>query len=299
MPGVRSVSVGALVAVGPKDEQPAERGFSHLIEHMVFQGTGMRDAGDIAEMMAIGGGAMGAFTAREYTVYHGTVLDDYVTFVLEVLGDMLGDSVLPEAALERQRRVILNELLSDDDPLERANDLLKATMWPDHPLGYPVAGQPASIRAATRAALVDFMQRHYLAPKLILSAAGSINHARFVELVRDSFWQMNGTAHEPADPGAPRFKSGGALPIGATTSRSILRWRGLRPPMSIRSATPGTFSRICSAAGRRRGCIIACAKNWGWCTTSWPNIRRMARPARWLLRARHRPLHWYPFSPMC
>src|SRR5688572_15798665 len=103
LPGVRSVSVGVLVDVGSKDEQPYERGYAHLLEHMLFQGTDDRDARAIAEMMEIGGGGIGAFTTRDYTVYHATVLDEYLPFALDALGDMLCNSILPQDGLEHQR----------------------------------------------------------------------------------------------------------------------------------------------------------------------------------------------------
>ena len=195
--GVRSVSVGVLVDVGPKDEQPLERGYAHLVEHMLFQGTGARDAGEIAEMMEIGGGVMGAFTARDYTVYHATVLDEYLPFALEVLGDMLCNSVIAEDALDRQRSVILNEIAGQDDPLSHANDLLKETLWPDHPLGSPTAGVESTILGATRQTLRDFMQRHYVAPRIVVAAAGNVSDY-FDEQVRDSFWRLPSADSPPA-----------------------------------------------------------------------------------------------------
>lgn len=192
MPGTRSVSVGVLVDVGPKDETEHERGYAHLVEHMLFQGTGERDAGAIAAMMEVGGGVMGAFTAREYTVYHATVLDEYLPFALEVLGDMLCNSVLPAEALERQRSVILNEIAGDNDPLEQANNLLKTTLWPGHALGYPTAGLTSTLQQVTRRHLTAFMERHYIARKIVVVAAGNVQHDEFAAQVEDSFWQMNG-----------------------------------------------------------------------------------------------------------
>lgn len=202
--GVRSVSVGVGVDVGPKDELPGERGYSHLLEHMLFQGTDERDARAIAEMMEVGGGAMGAFTARDYTVYHATMLDEYLPFALEVLGDMLCNSVLPEEALERQRAVILNEIGSRDDPTRLVNEALKATLWPDHPLGYATAGVEETIRQARREDLLPFMHKHYVADKLVLAAAGNVDHERFVAQARDSFWQMSqgGVTGGPSAPAA-------------------------------------------------------------------------------------------------
>ena len=191
MPGIRSVSVGVLVDVGPKNENEDTHGYAHLVEHMLFQGTGNRDAKEIAQMMAIGGGAIGAFTARDYTVYHATVLDDYLPFALEVLGDMLCNSVIPEGALERQQSVIINEIKSQASPLKRANDLLKMHFWNSHPLGMPTAGTEQSITNATRDSLLKFIAQHYVAENLTIAAAGNVSHDIFVEQVRDSFWDMS------------------------------------------------------------------------------------------------------------
>ncbi|NDJ79003.1 MAG: insulinase family protein, partial [Chloroflexi bacterium] len=208
VPGVRSVSVGALVDVGPKNETAGECGYAHLVEHMLFQGTGERDAGAIAEMMEIGGGGMGAFTARDYTVYHATVLDEYLPFALEVLGDMLCNSVLPAEALERQRAVILNEISGQSDPLEQSNLLMKSALWPEHPLGFPTAGLALTIQSASRDALVKFMQRHYVGKNLVLAAAGNIDHALFADQARDSFWSMSDAAAAGPAPVPPKHHLG-------------------------------------------------------------------------------------------
>jgi len=188
--GVRSVSVGVLVDVGPKNELPDEHGYAHLLEHMLFQGTGERDANAIAEMMEVGGGAMGAFTARDYTVYHATVLDDYLPFALEVLGDMLCNSIVPEEALKLQIKVILNELAGHVDPSSLTNELLKQALWSNHPMGYPTAGTESSLLRATRQTLLDFRQRHYTTENLIIAAAGHVDHDSFFAQAQDSFWQM-------------------------------------------------------------------------------------------------------------
>ena len=196
--GVRSVSVGVIVDAGSKDETDAQRGYAHLLEHMLFQGTDQRDAAAIAEMMEVGGGAIGAFTTRDYTVYHATVLDDYVPFALEALGDMLSSSILPEEALNRQRSVILNEIAGNDSPVNTVNNLLKMTLWPDHPLGYPVAGFERTLQAASRDSLVRFLADHYVGPRLIVAAAGNITAADFADQARDSFWPIVAKGQAPA-----------------------------------------------------------------------------------------------------
>lgn len=196
--GVRSVSVGVIVDAGSKDENDAQRGYAHLLEHMLFQGTDQRDAAAIAEMMEVGGGAIGAFTTRDYTVYHATVLDDYVPFALEALGDMLSSSILPEEALQRQRSVILNEIAGNDSPSGAVNNLLKMTLWPQHPLGYPVAGFEETLKAATRDRLAGFLAEHYVGPRMIVAAAGNISATDFAAQAQDSFWPIAAAGQPPA-----------------------------------------------------------------------------------------------------
>lgn len=198
MQGVRSVSVGVIVDAGSKDEKPSEHGYAHLIEHMLFQGTDQRDAAAIAEMMEVGGGAIGAFTTRDYTVYHATVLDEYLPFALEALGDMLSNSVLPEEALSRQRSVILNEIAGRDSPVNAVNNLLKTTLWPGHPLGYPVAGFEQTLQSANRETLLDFMHHHYVGKRMIVAAAGNVTPTEFADQARDSFWPLKAAGVEAA-----------------------------------------------------------------------------------------------------
>jgi predicted Zn-dependent peptidase len=187
IPHVRSVSVGVLVNVGPKDEGPDQAGYSHLIEHMIFQGTPERDAHAIAKMMETAGGAIGAFTARDYTVYHATVLDDYLPFGLEVLGDMLTNSIIPEEALKRQLAVIENEISGRENPIQIVNDLAKRALWPGSSLSIPIAGLPESIGSVTRGALRAFIQQYYIAENMIVAAAGNVTHTSFAHQVYDAF----------------------------------------------------------------------------------------------------------------
>lgn len=188
--GVRSVSVCVLVGAGAVQEAIGQSGYAHFLEHMLFQGTGERDAASIAEMIQIGGGAIGAFTTRDYAVYHATILDDYLPFAMDVLGDMLTNSTLPQDAIEQQQRVITNEIAGRDDPLQRANDMVRSLLWAEHPLGQPIAGYKSSITAITRGALQNFMDQLYVAPNMVLAAAGNVKHEHFEELVYDSFYAV-------------------------------------------------------------------------------------------------------------
>lgn len=208
MPETRSTSVGILVDAGPRNESEGSWGLAHLAEHMMFQGTGSRDARAIARVMDESGGQMGGFTTRDYTCYSATVLDDHSTYALDLMGDILLNSEFPEEAMEREKQAILREIDGESDiPSCRAHTALKAHVWGQHPLGRPVAGSPESVGRLTREGLIYFVHRHYLPNRMIVAAAGNVNHGDFVSQVRDAFWRMMGEGARTVSP-APVFTPG-------------------------------------------------------------------------------------------
>jgi len=211
MPGHRSISLGILVDAGPREEGSGQNGLAHLVEHVLFCGTSSRNASQIARFMDEAGGHMGAFTARDYTCYSASVLDEYFTYALDILGDILLNSIFPPASLEREKNAILREIESACDvPSQQAHDLLKAFAWPDHYLGRPVAGRAETIRSLTREDVIYFMYEHYLPDRLIVAAAGNVDHQDFVAQVRDAFWRMIGSSLSvPAS--RPAHRAGAAL----------------------------------------------------------------------------------------
>ena len=211
IPGQRSISMGILIDAGPRDEGPAQSGLAHLVEHMMFSGTSSRNASQIARFMDEAGGHMGAFTARDYTCYSATVLDEYFTYALDLLGDILLNSIFPPANLEREKSAILREMESAGDmPSQQAHDLLKAFAWPDHYLGRPVAGRVETINCLTREDVIYFVHEHYLPDRLIVAAAGNIDHGDFVAQVRDAFWRLIGKSL-PATTALPAHRAGVTL----------------------------------------------------------------------------------------
>jgi len=208
MDSVRSISMGVLVDAGPRDEAAHQNGLAHLTEHLMFQGTSSRNAMQIARLIDSAGGQMGAFTARDYTCYSATVLDDYRTYALDLLGDILLNSIFPEDHLEREKKAILHEIdASRDVPDERAHALLKSFVWPEHPLGRPIAGEPDSVRALTREDVIYFVHENYLPTRLLIAAAGNVIHEDFVAQVRDAFWRMLGE-NEATPSARPAYQAG-------------------------------------------------------------------------------------------
>jgi predicted Zn-dependent peptidase len=202
MPSVRSVAMGIIVDAGLGDEHPLKHGQAHIVEHLLFQGTSNRDSHEIARFMDEAGGRIGGFTTRDYTCYSATVLDDYRTYALELLGDILLNSLFLPEDIEKEKETILREIDAFYDlPDNRADTLLKSHIWADHPLGRPITGQPETVRSITHEDIVGFFSTHYRPDRLIVAAAGNIDHYDFVTQTEDAFWRMDGQAGQ--DPGRP------------------------------------------------------------------------------------------------
>ncbi len=211
IPCARSVAIGIIFDAGPRNETLQQCGLAHLCEHVMFQGTSSRDAMQIARLMDVGGGSMGAFTTRDYTCYYATVLDDYVTYALDLFGDVLLNSIFPEESLAHEKEAILSEIAGSNDlPSERVNNLLKSFVWPQAALGRPITGSPETICSLTREDVIYFVHTGYLPDRMIVAAAGNVDHEDFVAQVRDAFWRMLGHSHPlPIEP--PVYQSGAVL----------------------------------------------------------------------------------------
>lgn len=208
MPGVRSVSMGVLINAGPRDETPETCGLAHLIEHVMFQSTSSKNAMQIARIMDTAGGQMGAFTARDYTCYTATVLDDYRTYALDLFSDLLLNSIYPHENMEREKGAIMREIdAADDMPSKKVHTLLKSSIWNTHALGRPIFGWPETVKRLTREDIIYFVHKHYLPNRIIVAAAGNLEHSDFVAQVRDFFWSMMGES-KPTDNGTPSYRAG-------------------------------------------------------------------------------------------
>ncbi len=188
MESVETVSVGAWIGVGTRQEAPEFNGVAHMLEHMAFKGTASRSARDIAEQIEAVGGSMNAHTSREQTAYFVKVLKEDLPLAVDMLADILLRSTYDAGELQRERTVILQELgQAEDTPDDIIFDHFQETAFPQQALGRPVLGKAEIIETLPREALVDFRLRHYGAPGMILVAAGNVDHDSFVELVRREF----------------------------------------------------------------------------------------------------------------
>ena len=191
MEGVRSISLGFLMSAGPMEEPEKQNGVAHLTEHLMFNGTERRDADEIARMMDTTGGQVGGFTSRNYTCFTTTVLDDYRTYLIDLMGDIFLNSQFPDFAVHQEKETIIRELSAQlDRPDVCAHERLKAHIWQGHPLGRPIGGTIASVAQLQQHDVENFFKSYYQPRRLIIAAAGNVNHQDLVANVADAFWMM-------------------------------------------------------------------------------------------------------------
>src|SRR5579871_3814158 len=197
-PTARSVAVGFFVRTGSRDETPEVSGVTHFLEHMVFKGTPRRSAFDVNRDFDKIGADYNAFTSEENTVFHACVLPEYLPQAVDVIADILRPSLRGED-FDTEKKVILEEIgMYEDQPMWSAYDHAKRAYFADHPLGNSVLGTPASITALTRDQMHTYFQRRYVAPNIIVAAAGNFEWPRFVDLIEKHCgqWQKGETGRQ-------------------------------------------------------------------------------------------------------
>ena len=200
MASVESASVGLWVGVGTRHEKPAENGIAHLIEHMVFKGTRRRDAAAIAREIEDVGGHMNAYTSREQTAYYAKVLAGDLPVAVDLIADILQDSVFDPDELGRERSVIVQEIGQvADTPDDIVFDHFQEAAYPDQGLGRPVLGRSEIVQALGRDALVGYLDTNYGPGVSILSAAGKVDHDALVALAAERFDHLPGRAVATSD----------------------------------------------------------------------------------------------------
>lgn len=210
----RSLSIGIWVKAGTRHEQENEAGVSHFLEHMLFKGTRNRTALEIAREVDRVGGEFNAFTAREYTCFHILLLDQDLGLAVDILGDILLNSEFGAEELERERRVILQEIsMVEESPEELVHDLFHEMQFPGHGLGRPILGTQKSIRSMSRADLVRYFRKNYRPDQLIVSVCGDVDHAALARRLRpltQQSWPGRRGASKPANAHAarPRLQHG-------------------------------------------------------------------------------------------
>src|SRR5215471_355979 len=180
---VDTVSLGIWIDVGTRHEPAEINGVAHFLEHMAFKGTERRSALAIAEEIEAVGGHLNAYTSRESTAYYAKVLKEDLPLAIDILSDILQNSTFDREEIERERAVILQEIgQANDTPDDIIFDYFQERAYPDQAMGRPVLGSPEIIRGLHRDDVVTYLRDHYGARRMVLAAAGNLEHERLVDL---------------------------------------------------------------------------------------------------------------------
>ena len=188
MPHVRSVVMGVWVNVGARDEADSENGISHFIEHMIFKGTEKRTGYQIAKEFDAIGGLTNAYTSMEHTCYHAKVLDTHLPIMVDILSDIFLNSQFQERDVQTERPVILQEIgMVEDTPDEYVHLLAGNGLWGENPLGRSILGTRENILTFNADKIREFFHRLYIPDRIVISAAGNLEHQQMVDLIGPAF----------------------------------------------------------------------------------------------------------------
>lgn len=207
MPYLKSAAFGVWVRAGSANEDDSNNGIAHLIEHMLFKGTTNRTARQIADEMAKIGGNINAFTSKECTSYYATTLSEHLPIAIDIISDMLNNSLIEEKALKKEKGVILEEIdMYDDSPEDLVHEQLQQRVWKDHPLGYMISGTKKIVRRVSREQILEFMDTYYVGENVIISVAGNFHEDEILKLLEKTFGTRKAKSlREKAVPGKPSY----------------------------------------------------------------------------------------------
>ncbi len=188
IPYVRSVSMGIWLNVGSRDETPETNGIGHFLEHMVFKGTRNRNVREIAQSLESLGGYLNAFTTKEHTCFYARVLDNHIPTAIDVLSDLVLHGTFLPKELEREKLVVIEELKNaEDNPEDIIHDYFEKAIFPSHSLGYPIIGTTANLQRFSGDDLRTHVTSHYHPERMVVAAAGNLQHDALVEHVARLF----------------------------------------------------------------------------------------------------------------
>jgi predicted Zn-dependent peptidase len=195
MPEVRSLSVGCWIGTGSRDESAGQEGVSHLLEHLLFKGTPQRSAREIAEAVDAVGGDMNAYTTKEYTTFYVRTLARDADLGLDIMVDILRDPALRPDEVDAERQVVLEEVAMHlDEPADMVQERAAEALFPSHPLGREILGDPGVIASVTVDQLRAFFEDHYRPGNIVVSAAGELDHDQLAEGLNRRFDGWSGGA---------------------------------------------------------------------------------------------------------
>ncbi|GIW39995.1 MAG: peptidase M16 [Candidatus Binatia bacterium] len=198
IPNSPSVTLGIWVRNGSRFEEREQGGISHFLEHLIFKGTERRTARQIAQEIDAVGGILNAFTGKEYTCYYAKVLGEHLPVAQDLLADIFCHSTFPPEEIDRERSVVIQEILQNEDtPDDYVHDLFNLRFWPDHPLGWPICGSVETIRRLGREDFLRFFEARYRPDRVLLVAAGRVEHDRFHDWAERVFGALDGRSQIP------------------------------------------------------------------------------------------------------
>ncbi len=188
MPHVRSVTIGVWLMRGSRHESDERSGIAHFVEHMLFKGTDTRSAEDIAQSIDSIGGQIDAFTAKEYASYYIKVLDEHLPLAVDILSDIVQRPAFAADEIEREKKVILEEIkMVEDTPDDLVHELFTQHFWEGHSLGRPILGSKETVEGLDARVLHEYFRSAYVAPNMIVAAAGNLDHAQVRDRIAEAF----------------------------------------------------------------------------------------------------------------
>lgn len=188
IPYVRSVSIGVWVLAGTRDENLQNNGIAHFLEHMVFKGTKTRTSLELADSLESLGGQINAYTSKEHTCYYAHLLDEDLDIAIEILADMMLNSKLSTGDIQIEKDIVLEEITElEDDPGELVHEFFLQSLFQPHPMSYSILGSKETVKEIIQEDLIDFHISNYTANRIIISAAGNVDHDQVLNLVNKYF----------------------------------------------------------------------------------------------------------------
>src|SRR6266576_6891567 len=204
MTQVRSITIGICLTRGSRHESAERGGIAHFVEHMLFKGTAVRSAEDIAQAIDSIGGQLDAFTAKEYASYYIKVLDEHLPLALDILSDIVLNPAFTAEDIEREKKVVLEEIkMVEDTPDDLVHEIFTQGFWEDHPLGRPILGTKETVESFTSDSLRTYFRNAYTPQNLIVAAVGNLEHEQLRGLVAERFGDLM-SAGEVVKEEAPR-----------------------------------------------------------------------------------------------
>jgi len=188
MPHMESLAIGIWIKTGSRNEEKDHCGISHFLEHMIFKGTDTRSCRKLKEDIEGRGGSLNGFTSEEVSCFLAKVNIKHLGIALDVLSDMVLNASIAEKDVERERTVIMEEIkMYQDLPNHHVHDMLADLMWPEHPLGRPIAGNIDSVANISRNDITGYKKAKYAPENISIVLCGNLDHNAAVSRIKDIF----------------------------------------------------------------------------------------------------------------